>query len=237
MKIEKASQIFSHHDTHTYYFNERIQWSVIICNNNNTLILLGKTLKRIWMLHENIKLKGSLEYYINSYHKMFDWSDFIIRKNEQLEHVFASTTSLCQILQYFFCGEIQLQLFQEERFDFNGQLFFALCSGAAVFCFLQNRDIWFCCKKNLETMKTFLMTFYNIQVLVWDFNVEKNFSNYIILISMIKDKPGIENQMSFLQNFEPYFHGIFILKIHDFFYKKIFTIISFFCPLESIYSK
>lgn len=83
-------------------------------------------------------------------------------------------------------------------------------------------------------MKTFLMTFYNIQVLVWDFNVEKNFSNYIILISMIKDKPGIENQMSFFQNFEPYFHGIFILKIHDFFYKKIITIIyTFFIPYIS----
>ena len=156
MKIEKASQIFSHHDTHTYYFNERIQWSVIICNNNNTLILLGKTLKRIWMLHENIKLKGSLEYYINSYHKTFDWSDFIIRKNEQLEHVFASTTSLCQILQYFFLRwNSTATISREERFDFNGQLFFALCSGAAVFCFLQNRDIWFCCKKILKQWKLF----------------------------------------------------------------------------------
>ena len=57
----------------------------------------------------------------------------MIRKNEQLEHVFA--TVLCQILQYFlWWNSTATTISREERFDFNGQLFFALCSGAAVFC-------------------------------------------------------------------------------------------------------
>ena len=107
------------------------------------------------MLHENIKLKGSLEYYINSYHKTFDWSDFIIRKNEQLEHVFASTTSLCQILQYFFCGEIQLPLFQEERFDFNGQLFLHCAQVLRFFVFCKTGTSDFVVKKILKQWKLF----------------------------------------------------------------------------------
>ena len=53
---------------------------------------------------------------------------------------------------------------------------------------------------------------------------------------MIKDKPeiigsNIENKSKVI--FEPHFHGIFILKIHDFFSKKkLITIISFFVYLN-----
>ena len=155
MKIEKASPIFSHHDTHTYYFNERIQWSVIICNNNNTLILLGKTLKRIWMLHENIKLKGSLEYYMNSYHKTFDWSDFIIRKNEQLEHVFASTTSLCQILQYFFAVKFNCHYFKKKDLILMVNFFLHCAQVLRFFVFCKTGTSDFVVKKILKQWKLF----------------------------------------------------------------------------------